>query len=185
LIREDTTFGSAWDNAISSVKAYISFIKDSVGIKHEEELVKTDEILAQKNSSISIRKRGEILSQSRMIARKLLMLHTGEEDHHKLESIIEALASKLYFHGHPINRVEARKELGLKVLENIPAELETIMWDLYVDFETEMQFREHYDPIGKLMAGVSPNAFNPGVYTEIGRREETVTWAMAHESPHF
>src|SRR5262245_17258524 len=113
-----------------------------------------------------------------MIARKLLTLHTEEDDQHKLDAIIEALASKLYFHGHPINRVEARRELGLKVMENVPVELEAAMWDLFVDFETEMKFRENFDPINKLSGSVPPNTFIPGQFTELARTDESVTWGI-------
>jgi hypothetical protein len=163
--------------SVEDVKAYISFIKDTVGIKHEEELVRTVEILANKVHPLALGNVERFISQSRMIARKLLNLHTEEEDQHKLDSVIEALASKLYFHGHPINRVEAKKELGLKVLENVPEEVEAAMWDLFVDFEQEMKFRENFDPINKLIANVQPGAAVFGRYTELARQDEEVTWA--------
>jgi hypothetical protein len=40
---------------------------------------------------------------------------------------------RLYFHGHPINRQEARRELKLKVVENPPAALETAMIQTRID----------------------------------------------------
>ena len=116
--------------SVEDVKAYISFIKETVGIKHEEELVRTIEILAGKVHPLALGNVERFISQSRMIARKLLLLHTSKNDEHTLESVIEALASKLFFHGHPINRSEAR-ELGLKVMENVPTEVESLMWDIY------------------------------------------------------
>jgi hypothetical protein len=164
--------------SVEDVKAYVSFIKDTVGINHEEELVRTMEILANKIHPLALGNVERFISQSRMIARKLLSLHTAEDERHKLDSIIEALASKLYFHGHPINRVEARQELGLKVLEHVPAEVETGIWDLYVDFETEMKFKENYDPINKLAGNVEPNAFIPGQFTELARLDESVIWSI-------
>lgn len=167
--------------SVEDVKAYVSFIKDTVGIKHEEELVKTIEILANKVHPLALGNVERFISQSRMIARKLLNLHTSKSEEHTLDSIIEALASKLYFHGHPINRAEAR-ELGLKVLENVPAEVETTMWDLFVDFEADLKFREGFDPIGGLFAAVAPNAGAPGHFTEIARKEETITWAKVESS---
>jgi hypothetical protein len=68
----------------------------------------------------------------------------------QIEEIIDTLASKLYFHGHPINRQEARKELGLKVVETVPEELEALIWKLYEDFEIEMDNRAIYDPMGQI-----------------------------------
>jgi hypothetical protein len=44
----------------------------------------------------------------------------GEASKHELDEIIDTLASKLYFHGHPINRKEAREELKLKLVDKVP-----------------------------------------------------------------
>jgi hypothetical protein len=162
--------------SVEDVKAYVSFIKDTVGINHEEELVRTVEILANKVHPLALGNVERFISQSRLIARKLLLLHTSSGDEHTLDAIIEALASKLYFHGHPINRSEAR-ELGLKVLENVPVEVETTMWDLFADFESEFLFRENFDAIARLFIGVGPNAGTPGRFTEVARNDETISWA--------
>lgn len=150
--------------SVEDVKAYVSFIKDTVGIKHEEELVKTVEILANKVHPLALGNVERFISQSRMIARKLLNMHTAKTEEHMLDSIIEALASKFYFHGHPINRSEAR-ELGLKALDNVPSEIETAIWDLFVDFESELRFREPFEPVGQLLMNVTPNAGVQGRFT--------------------
>jgi hypothetical protein len=172
--------------SVEDVKAYVSFIKDTVGIKHEEELVRTIEILARKVHPLALGNVERFISQSRMIARKLLLLHTSKSEEHTLDGIIEELASKLFFHGHPINRTEA-KALGLKVLENVPAEIETAMWELFADFESEFLFREHYDPLGKLLLNIAPNPGIPGRFVELARSDETVTWVRVESSalPYF
>jgi hypothetical protein len=167
--------------SVEDVKAYVSFIKDTVGIKHEEELVKTVEILANKIHPLALGNVERFISQSRMIARKLLNMHTSTNEEHTLDAIIEALASKLFFHGHPINRAEAR-ELGLKALDSVPPEVETAMWDLFVDFESELFFRNSYDPIGKLFVDVGANAGIPGRFTELTRNDECITWARVESS---
>jgi hypothetical protein len=168
--------------SVEDVKAYVSFIKETVGIRHEEELASVVKILAEKIHPLALGNVERFILQSRMIARKLLELHTDSKEHHLLETVIEALASKLYFHGHPINRVEAR-QLGLKVLENVSDELETAMWDLYVDFEDQLEFRVPYDPIGKLQAGaVTPPSLIPGQIAEISRSEEDLTFCMVESA---
>ncbi len=167
--------------SVEDVKAYVSFVKDSVGIRHEEELVKTIEILANKVHPLALGNVERFISQSRMIARKLLKLHTEEDSAHKLDPIIEALASKLYFHGHPINRVEA-KELGLKVQDTVPPDVEEAMWNLFVDFEVDLKLREAFDPIGPLMANITPNPTNFGRFAQIAHQDETVTWAVVEST---
>ncbi len=162
--------------SVEDVKAYISFIRETVGINHEEEVIKAVEILANKVHPLALGNVERFISQSRMIARKLLELHTEKSDDHTISPIIEALASKLYFHGHPINRREA-VQLGLKVLQNVPEEIETLLWDIYVDFEKEMDFREPYDPIGKLQA-LPQMVAQIGLYTELAKLDADLTYAV-------
>ena len=91
-----------------------------------------------------------------MIARKILLTHMSDTEEHKIDEIIETLASKLYFHGHPINRKEAKAELGLKVSDNPSPELETAMWKLYLDFETELENGKPFDPMADIFAAAGP-----------------------------
>lgn len=147
---------------VEDVKAYISFIKSTVGIHHEDELVKTIEILAQKVHPLALGNVERFISQSRLIARKILLTHMKGDADHTIDEIIENLASKLYFHGHPINRKEARDELKLNVLENPPPELETAIWQLYEDFESELENRIPFDPLGAVLrAAPAPQPSDP------------------------
>jgi hypothetical protein len=137
--------------SVEDVKAYVTFIKDTVGIKHEDELVKTIEILAQKLHPLALGNVERFISQNRMIARKILMTHMGDEPNaHKIDEIIENLASKLYFHGHTINRREAKEELDLKIADDVSTELEDAMWELYLDFEEDFKNLHVYDPLGEI-----------------------------------
>lgn len=137
--------------SVEDVKAYVGFIKDTVGIRHEDELIKAIEILAQKVHPLALGNVERFISQSRMIARKILMTHMSEDtSQHEIDDTIDTLASKLYFHGHPINRREARIELSLKVAEHVPPALETAMWKLYLDFEAELQNNVIFDPMAEI-----------------------------------
>lgn len=146
--------------SVEDVKAYVSFIKSTVGITHEDELVKTIEVLAEKVHPLALGNVERFISQTRLIARKILRTHMKEErDEHVMDEIIENMASKLYFHGHAINRVEAKEELKLKVLSELPAGLESAMWDLYEDYEDEFQNHLPNNAVGELMTMVlDPNA---------------------------
>jgi len=141
---------------VEDVKAYVSFVKETVGITHEDELVKAIEILANKVHPLALGNVERFLSQSRMIARKLLNTHMGGVSERDIEDIIENLASKLYFHGHPINRVEAEKELRLKVAQDVPREVEDLMWRLYLDYAAEFRNREPFQPFAELAGRLTP-----------------------------
>ncbi len=161
--------------SVEDVAAYIAFIKSTVGITHEDELVKTIEILAQKVHPLALGNVERFLSQSRMIARKILRTHMGQADEHTINEIVENMASRLYFHGHPINRREAKNDIGLKVVEPAP-ELEAAIWDLYKDYDAEFENLSVFNPLGDLAA--MPQGPGPP------QREYTLVHAMV-ESPRM
>lgn len=138
--------------SVEDVKAYVNFIKTTVGITHEDELIKAVEALTEKVHPLALGNVERFLAQSRMIARKILRTHMDEVEDHVIEEIIENMASKLYFHGHPINRKEAKEDLRLKVNLELPPALESAMWDLYKDFEVEFENQEIFAPAGDLAA---------------------------------
>ena len=45
-------------------------------------------------------------------------------DSHKIDELVDKLTSKLYYHGHPINRTEARQDVGLSTIEIPSPEVE-------------------------------------------------------------
>jgi hypothetical protein len=144
--------------SVEDVKAYIAFIKNTVGIQNQPELIKAVEALIAKVHPLALGNVERFLAQSRMIAEKIMRTHMPDAGSTKqIEEIIDTLASKLYFHGHPINRQEARKELGLKVVETVPEQLEALIWKLYEDFEIEMENRTIYDPMGQIYSQYQPS----------------------------
>lgn len=157
----DANTGQKLGISVEDVKSYISFIKDTVGIRHEDELIRAVEILANKVHPLALGNVERFISQNRMIARKILNTHMSEDSaQHKIDEVIETLASKLYFHGHPINRKEAKDELGLKVTANPNSALETAMWKLYVEYEELLQNNKIYDPVAELWRTTPNPVFN-------------------------
>jgi hypothetical protein len=144
--------------SVEDVTAYVHFIKSTVGITHEDELVRAIEILAQQVHPIALGNIERFISQSRMIARKILRTHMPDTESHTIDEIVENLASKLYFHGHPINRKEAKEELKLKVKMDLGDNLEKLMWRLYKDFETEFENSDPFNPALELAAAAAQAA---------------------------
>ena len=126
--------------SVEDVTAYIALIKEDAGIHHEDELVKAFNILADKVHPLALGNVKRSLSQSRMMARKLLALHMdNSSDAHKIDEIVDSLTSKLFYHGHPINRREAKDQVKLPTVEIPSAEVEDLMWQLYLDYEAEIK----------------------------------------------
>jgi hypothetical protein len=141
--------------SVEDVKAYVNFIKSTVGIHHEDELIQAVQALTEKVHPLALGNVERFVSQSRMVARKLLGTHMAPKDLHAIDEIVENMASKLYFHGHPINRKEAKDDLKLKIAENVQPEVETAIWDLYLSYEREFENAEVFDP-SSLLWGLPP-----------------------------
>src|SRR5437660_1770049 len=109
----------------SKVICYLTSLRPGVPGQMGEDAVRElfDQMLAipaEKIHPLALGNVERFLSQSRMIARKLLNTHMQNVSDRDIEDIVENLASKLYFHGHPINRIEAEKELRLPIAQNVP-----------------------------------------------------------------
>jgi hypothetical protein len=153
--------------SVEDVTAYIALIKEDAGIHHEDELVQAFKILADKVHPLALGNVKRSLSQSRMMARKLLALHMDNTgDAHKIDEIVDSLTSKLYYHGHPINRREAMEQVGLQTVEQPTPEVETLMWDLYLQYEAEIRMEE---PFMAAIEFTSQHPTMPGTSGALGK----------------
>lgn len=131
--------------SVEDVYAYIALIKEDVGIKGESDLVQAFKTLTEQLHPLALGNVKRFYSQSRMMAKKLLALHMNEKTEHSLiHDIADNLTSKLFFHGHPINRLEA-KAIGLKVEHFQSPTEEDLIWNLYSDFASEMKMDEEFN----------------------------------------
>lgn len=137
--------------SVEDVSAYISLIKEDAGIRHEDELVQAFNMLASQVHPLALGNVKRFQIQSRMMARKMLQLHMDKTDDHRMDEIAENLSAKLYFHGHPINRTEAKNELNLKVAKP-DRTVETMMWNLYSDYERELEMQQPFDLAQEFLA---------------------------------
>lgn len=135
--------------SVEDVTAYFRMVKDEVGISHEDELVQALIALTSQIHPLALGNVQRSHSQARMMARKLLKKHMAKKQEHEIEQIIDNLKSNLFFHGHPINRDEAEKDLALKVVV-ADAELESAMWNLYLQYEQELKLTEPFNPLHEI-----------------------------------
>jgi hypothetical protein len=140
--------------SVEDVSSYISLVKHDVGIHHEDELVQAFNMLAEKIHPLALGNVKRATSQSRMLASKLLRQKAGEPkiDERELDEIVEKLTSQLYFHGHPINRQEAREDLRLGFVRDASQDEESAMWALYEAYATDMRLDEDFQPLQEVYA---------------------------------
>jgi len=150
--------------SVEDVTAYIALIKDDAGIQHEDELVQAFNKLAEQVHPLALGNVKRSLSQSRMMAKKLLALHMNmSKEEHKINEIVDNLTSKLFYHGHPINRQESRKQVGLHTVVDPTQIVEETMWRLYLDYEAEIKMEERFQPAMEFVAQfptLQPNQAN-------------------------
>lgn len=130
--------------SVEDVNAYIALIKEDFGIQHQDELVQSLNSLTSQVHPLALGNVKRSISQSRLMANKLLRLHMGPEDKHKINEIVDNLTSKSYFHGHPINRKEAIEDIGLKTVKYAKPKEAELMWNLYLEYEKELKLNKPY-----------------------------------------
>jgi hypothetical protein len=135
--------------SVEDVTAFFKLVKDDVGITHEDELVQALIALTDKIHPLAIGNVQRHHNQSRLMARRLLRVHMEKSEEHEIEQLIDNLKSNLFYHGHPINREEAKNDLNLKV-EAPNADIEQLMWDLYRVYEDDLKMNEPFNPVREL-----------------------------------
>ena len=85
----------------------------------------------------------------------------ASKDEHRIQEIVDNFTSKLFYHGHPINRTEAREEVGLPTVENPSLDVEELIWRLYLEYEQEIRLEEPFQPAMELLA--QHPALQPGL----------------------
>ena len=135
--------------SVEDVSAYFKLVKDEVGITHEDELVQALIALTDKIHPLALGNVQRSHHQSRLMARKLLRLHMSESQEHEMEQLIDNLKSNLFYHGHPINREEAKKDLKLKITTP-STQVESLMWELYIQYEEDLKLKEPFNPLREL-----------------------------------
>ncbi len=141
--------GVALPISVEDVSSYFELVKDDVGVHHEDELVQALVALTDKIHPLALGNVQRSHHQSRMLAQKLLRKHMGRSEEHQIETIIENLKSNLFYHGHPINRKEAKSDLNLKVSE-ATGNLENVMWNLYLQYDEALQMSSPFFPLHEI-----------------------------------
>ena len=134
--------------SVEDVASYIELVKNDVGITHEDELVKAFLELAKQVHPLALGNVKRHTAQSQMMGAKLLKSRAANDmQPHDIEEIIRKLTSELFFHGHPINRHEARDDIGLGFVGDATPAVRDRMWDLYTLYAEENSFDEAFMPI--------------------------------------
>jgi len=129
------------------IRNYIEFIRSDVGITDQQHLISAFNSLASEVGSLPIgsSKRSQQLSLS--LSTKMLETHMGDKN--KAANIARTLNTSYYHHGYAVGRKEA-KSIGLNII--FPEkELEKLLWDIWLDFCSEMKCNQMFDPVSEIL----------------------------------
>ncbi len=135
--------------SVEDIGGFISLLKDKFEMKNETHLAKLSERLATDIRPLALGNAYRLYIKAREDARKLLELHMDPiHDKTRIDKIIEMFVEKLYYHGHHVNRREAKK-IGVNVInaETVQSNgdnLEKLMLQLYLDYENDLKMKTPY-----------------------------------------
>jgi primosomal protein N'' len=131
--------------SVEDVSSFITLAMEIGQLKGQEQLETVFSHLADKVHPLALGNVQRNYALIRSIARKLLRLHMSADDDDLIKDIINNLTEKLYAHNHMISRREARQDIKLTVTQP-STELEQLMWNLYEEYERELNLLEPFDP---------------------------------------
>jgi hypothetical protein len=149
--------------SVEDVASYFALVREDVGVRHDDGLVQALRTLSDRVHPLALGNVKRITSQSRMLGEKLLRAREADDlDEHDITEVIKKLSAELYYHGHPINRREAREDLGLSFVHDATPAVADRMWELYEAFDAEMRLNVAFNPLLDGIAQGAPPVPPPG-----------------------
>ena len=135
---EDPSKSKSTTIAVEDITSFIRLAKEGMGLTDQAELGKAFSHLSDKVGPVALGTISRQQSYIRTVATRLLELRKKSPKTATIESIVEGFITKAYFHQHAITREEARKEFSLDNVVIPDDSLETLMWNLFLSYEKEM-----------------------------------------------
>lgn len=129
--------------SVEDVIGYLKLAKEEAGIKKDEGISKIMAVLSEKVHPMALGAVYRSREQIRLLAKKLLTMH--EKDPKKIKKLVDTLTKELPSHQYLISRKEAKDELRLKVSKT-SGSLDELIWNLYKDYEEQLQLNVPYNP---------------------------------------
>jgi hypothetical protein len=151
--------GQALPVSVEDVASFIRLVKDDVGIRHEDELVKAFLALADKVHPLTLGNVKRSTSQARMLAEKLLKRRNiGAPQPTDIDEVVARLTTESHYHGHPINCREARQDIGLSFVQETSEELSKSVWSLFELYSDDFMLDQ---PFNVLQEAISLSPLSP------------------------
>jgi hypothetical protein len=180
--------GQAKTFSTEDISAFLDFVRDHLKITDQEHVRRLFEVTCKEVGTLGI---GVTARSSKLavdLGERLLALHMKDDEAGaKRRTIVETMSRKFQSHAYPVNRTEA-SEIGLPVNKKRDKELEKLMWDVWLDIESELKERSPFDFIIELLKSAEASKllspvpqFNVPASVTVGSHfNTTLTDIMAH-----
>lgn len=131
--------------SVADVVGFLDLAREEAKLNGEESLRIVFEKLASDVRPMALGNVYRARQQISMLARKLLDFHMKDTETNGKDLIVSVLTRERYSHDYLISRREAR-EIGLKVVDPVPDELEAKMMALYAEYAGVSELHVPYSP---------------------------------------
>lgn len=128
--------------SVEDVTSYFSFARDNEKVKltSPEQVLEVFKQLTTQIHPLSLGHVQRVHTQIRLIAEKLLRLHSKNEDKKKITTIVSTLTERLYSHAHAVNRRDAQKIFGKSV--KFPDQVEhDLIWNVFEKYSDALELK--------------------------------------------
>jgi hypothetical protein len=143
--------------SVESVAGFRSLAKEEWNITSKEQITNIFSLLASKVHPVALGDVYRIRQQIDLLASELL--HQHRNDKANIKKIVRLLSKELGSHDYLIFRKEALKIFGSQI--RIDSNIEKLIWDLYLDFQNEMELGIPFDLSIKLSQLQTPSPQTP------------------------
>jgi len=133
------------------VEAFLDFVRERLGVSDQEHLRRLFEMICKEVGTLGVGFTARSVKLATALGEKLLAMHmTGAENATRRKTLVETLSTQFHSHAYPVSRKEAM-EVGLPISRERDEELESLIWQLWLDLEEEFQERRPFNPMTELL----------------------------------
>ncbi len=132
--------------SVEDLMGYFSLLGKFTEKLEKEDHVKAFEILAKEVHPLGLGAVKRLLEQTKSEAENLLATRNRPHMKQVNQRIVKKLSSELFSHHHAISRKEALDDIHIKHVAPPDPNVEKLMWDLFLEYEKELQLRTPFRP---------------------------------------
>lgn len=130
--------------SVEDLNSYLQLAEDKFKLR-DNQILDVFKELTREVHPLALGNVNRVLSQSKLLSKKLLSLHLDKEkDQTRIDSITKGLTAGFHSHLHFINRKEALEMLGKKMVINPDEQLEEMMIALYDSYADALDMRNEF-----------------------------------------